>query len=107
MSGPQASVGARSYDERVLIGTARPDENQSFDVEGRSLEEITAQIAAKTPVGWEATHAPVAMVKGDTLLKSTTTIERRDGLIEVEGEDLDGVRAKLPAGYRLLSLRRV
>lgn len=91
----------------MLIGTCRPDEKKSFDVEGHSLEEITALVAAQTPAGWEATRIPVAMVKGDTLLKATATIERRDGLIEVEAEDIDMLRTKLPDGYKLLSTRRV
>lgn len=47
------------------------------------------------------------MLKGSTLLKAPATIERRDGLIEIEGDDLAGVRAKLPQGYKLLSVRKV
>lgn len=90
----------------MLIGTCRPDEKKSFDVEGHSLEEVTAAVAAQTPAGWEATRIPVAMLKGSTLLKATATIERRDGLIEIEAESMDELHAKLPAGYTLLSMRR-
>lgn len=90
-----------------MIGTARPDEKQTFDVEGHNLEELTERIAEKTPEGWQSTHAPLGMLKGSTLLKAPATIERRDGLIEIEGEDLAAVRANLPDGYKLLSVRKV
>lgn len=99
-------VSARPYDERVLIAIARPVESQSFDVQGHSLEEINEAVAAKTPEGWELTSARVALVKGSTLLNSTAVIARRDGLIEIEAANLDGLRAKLPDGYELLFARK-
>lgn len=89
-----------------MIGTARPDERETFEVRGHTLQEIKEQVLAQTPTGWSIVSAPVKMHKGSTLLTATATIERQGGFIEVEAEDLGGIRAKLPAGHKLLFVQR-
>jgi len=89
----------------MLVGTIRPIETQVFDVEGNSLEEIATQVRAKTPVGWECLSMPVAMVKGSTALTVRATIARRNGMRDIEADDMPSLRAKVPEGYELLSVR--
>ncbi|MCY1718582.1 hypothetical protein OVA26_16720 [Microbacterium sp. SL62] len=91
----------------MLIGSCRPDEKKSFDVEGHSLAEIAQAVARQTPAGWEAAKMPVTMMKGETRLVATATIVRRDGGLELEAETMVALRAKLPAGHVLVSVRSV
>ncbi|ABR10502.1 hypothetical protein MPMin1_gp72 [Microbacterium phage Min1] len=83
----------------------RPRETRTIPVQGHELDEIQEKIAAETPAGWETISAPVSMSKRDTTLTAEGTIARRDGLREVEAEDMDGILAKVPEGYQLLSVR--
>lgn len=46
------------------------------------------------------------MAKKDTILTATATVVRRDGLQEIEAETFDELRALVPDGYQLLSVRR-
>jgi len=50
---------------------------------------------------------PVTMMKGETRLVATATIVRRDGGLELEAETMEALRAKLPAGHVLVSVRSV
>lgn len=90
----------------MLIGLIRPLESQTFTVQGRELDEIQDLITAQAPAGWETASAPVAMAKKDTILTATATVVRRDGLQEIEAETFDELRALVPDGYQLLSVRR-
>ncbi|WP_336632854.1 MULTISPECIES: hypothetical protein [unclassified Microbacterium] len=89
----------------MLTGLIRPHETRTIDVEGHSLADIQAQLDKATPVGWVLTSAPVAMVKGSTLMTATGTIERHDELREIEADTIDALRAKTPPGWKLLSVR--
>lgn len=91
----------------MLIGTVRPDESRTFEVQGYEFDEINDLIAEQTPAGWDLASAPVAMAKRDTVLTATATIVRRDGLQEIEAEDMDDVLSKVPEGYKLISVRSV
>ncbi|WP_424937318.1 MULTISPECIES: hypothetical protein [Bacteria] len=91
----------------MLIGLIRPRETRTIPVQGHELDELQDKIAAETPPGWETISAPVSMSKRDTTLTAEGTIARRDGLEEIEAEDMDGILAKVPEGYQLLSVRRV
>lgn len=90
----------------MLIGLIRPLESQTLTVQGTELDEIQDLITAQSPAGWETAAAPVAMSKKDTILTATATVVRRDGLREIEAEDVDALRALVPEGYQLLSVRR-
>lgn len=91
----------------MLIGVIRPVEFKNVTVQGHEFDEINDLIAAETPPGWLLVHAPVAMAKKDTVLTAEARIERRDGLQEIEADDLEALQAKIPEGYQLLSVREV
>jgi hypothetical protein len=85
----------------------RPRETRTITVQGEELDEIQDLIRAQSPAGWETISAPVTMAKKDTTMTAEGTIARRDGVTEIEAEDMAALKAKLPEGYQLLSVRRV
>ncbi|MBW1639113.1 MULTISPECIES: hypothetical protein [Microbacterium] len=89
----------------MLIGLIRPVETRTATVQGHELDEIQDLLAAQTPEGWELASAPVTMAKKDTVLTAEGLIVRRDGLQEIEAEDLAALEAKVPAGHMLISVR--
>ncbi|GAA4483391.1 hypothetical protein [Microbacterium panaciterrae] len=91
----------------MLIGIVRPVESKTATVQAEELDEIQDLLAAQTPPGWELASAPVAMAKKDTVLTAEGTIVRRDGVEEIEADDMAALEAKVPEGYRLLSVRTV
>lgn len=91
----------------MLIGVIRPVESRTVTVQGYEFDEIDDLLAAETPPGWAVVHAPVAMAKKETILTSEARIERRDGVEEIEADDMAALEAKVPEGYRLLSVREV
>lgn len=89
----------------MLTGLIRPVETRTITVEGDSLADVHAKLTAQVPAGWELTAAPVSMVKGSTLIKATGTMERRDGIREIEADTMSQLEAKVPDGWMLLSVR--
>lgn len=89
----------------MLTGTIRPIEARTVTVEGESLAEITTILTEQTAPGWELTAAPVAMAKGTTTMTATAVFERRDGLRDIEADDMPALEAKVPDGWLLLSVR--
>ena len=90
----------------VLIGLMRPRDPQSLSVEGDSLAQVRDRVDALTPAGYQATSMPVRMTNGTINLTATATIERRDGLEEISDDNMPALRAKIPDGWQLLSVRR-
>lgn len=89
----------------MLTGLIRPVETRTITVEGDSLADIHTKLTAQVPAGWELTAAPVSMTAGSTALKATGTIERRDGIREIEADTMTQLEAQVPDGWRLLSVR--
>lgn len=89
----------------MLTGHIRSARTTTIDVEGDSLEAVTAALAAQAPAGFELISAPVRMRKGSTMLDATGTFEECGDIREIEASDLDGLRAQVPDGWRLLSVR--
>lgn len=89
----------------MFIGTIAPVETLTVDLEGHSLEEIHARAMSAMPPGFELVSAPVRMVKGSTALTAVATFARTDGRREVEADDREGLRSRVPDGWRLLSIR--
>lgn len=85
----------------------RPRETRTITVQAEELDEIQDKIRAETPPGWETISAPVSMAKKDTTMTAEGTIARRDGVEEIEADDMDALRARVPDGHQLLSVRRV
>ncbi len=76
-----------------------------MDVERHSLAEIQEKLTAAVPAGWELASAPVAMVKGSTVMTATGTFQRLDGLREINDDTMPALEAKAPNGWALLSVR--
>lgn len=91
--------------EGVLTGRIRPLETRAVDLQGESLAEIHELAAAATPVGWELTDAPVTMSAGTIALTATATILRRSDVQELEAGSFAELRAKVPDGFQLVSVR--
>lgn len=47
------------------------------------------------------------MAKKDTTMTAEGTIAGRDGVTEIQADDMAALQAKVPEGYQLLSVRRV
>jgi hypothetical protein len=88
----------------MLIGRIRPVETRTVDVEGASLEALSAAVTTQLPAGWVATDIPAAMPKGSQLLTSTASMARRDGVEQIEADDMAALEAKVPEGWQLLSV---
>lgn len=91
----------------VLIGTIRPRETTTIDVEGHSLAEVQETLEAQAPAGFDLVNVPVKMTGGTTLLTATGTFSRRDGARDIEAADMAGLRAQVPEGWILLHVRHV
>lgn len=89
----------------VLIGTIRPVETRTIDVEAHSLAEVHAALEAQRPDGFELTDAPVRMQNGTTLLAATGTYARRDGAREIKASDHVSLDAQIPEGWALVTVR--
>ena len=89
----------------MYIGMIRPTGSQTTSVTGASLEDVQQQLERQRPDGFELVNSPAEMVKGAALIKTTGTFERRDSVQEIEADTIDGVRALVPAGWHLLSVR--
>jgi len=83
----------------------RPVENRSFEVEAPDLAGIQEALEALRPEGFDLVSAPVAMIKGAPIIKATGTFQRRDGVEQIEAEDIDALHSKVPEGWQLLSVR--
>lgn len=91
----------------MLVGRIRPVETRTVDVEGASLEALSAAVAAQLSAGWVVTDVPAAMPKGSQLLTSTATMARRDGVEQIEADDMAALEAKVPEGWQLLSVHEL
>jgi hypothetical protein len=89
----------------MLIGMIRPVETREREVIGEGIDALRAQLEA--PPGWELTEMHPEPQKGTTEFRAVGKFARRDGLTEIEAGDTDALRAKVPEGYELLSIRRV
>ena len=89
----------------MLIGLIRGTRTVTVEVEGDSLEQVQEKLAAAAPAGYELVSSPARMRKGSITLDTTGTFEERGALQEVEGPDLDAIRAQVPDGWQLLSVR--
>ena len=91
----------------MLVGRIRPVETRTVDVEGASREALSAAVTAQLSAGWVVTDVPAAMPKGSQLLTSTATMARRDGVEQIEADDMAALEAKVPEGWQLLSVHEL
>lgn len=88
----------------MLVATIRPIESHTTTVEGTNVTELRVQLAAQAPVGWDLVSAHATMKAG-----GVRTVEgrfdRRDGVREIEAAGMAALEAKVPEGWRMLSVR--
>lgn len=89
----------------MLTGRIRSAQTITEKVEGDSLADIRSKLAARTPKGFELVSAPVTQRKGSITIDAVGTFASRGEVREIEGVDLAGIRAAVPDGWELLSLR--
>mgnify|MGYP001060712493 CR=1 FL=1 len=91
----------------MLSGRIRPVEVTELTVQAPSIAEARAQVEAQVPAGWVVTDAEATMPKASTMITLNAKMARRDGVTEIEADDLDTLRTKVPDGWQLLSVREV
>ncbi|MFF7681445.1 hypothetical protein ACFZA2_01700 [Microbacterium sp. NPDC007973] len=89
----------------MLIGTIRPVETRTIEVEAHSLAEAHELLEAQCPPGFELANTPVTMGKGTTLLTAVGTFIRRDGARDIEAADRAALDAQVPDGWALITIR--
>ncbi|KQT75419.1 hypothetical protein [Microbacterium sp. Leaf436] len=89
-----------------MIGTIRPVEIRTVNVEAHSLADVHTVLERQRPDGFELTDAPVRMSNGTTALTATGVFARRDGTREIEGADMPALRGQVPDGWALVSVRQ-
>lgn len=90
----------------MLVALIRPAEKQTATVEGTEIPELRAQLLAQAPDGWDMSSAHVEMKPGGIRIVEGR-FQRRDEPREIEADDMAALRAKVPEGWQMLSVRRV
>lgn len=91
----------------MLIGSIRPVETRTLEVQAHSLAEVHEMLKAQCPDGFELASAPVRMSNGTTLLSAKGTYVRRDGVRSIEAADRAALTAQVPDGWELVSVQGV
>lgn len=89
----------------MLIGTIRTTETRDFELEGNSLDDLYRGTAQRLPENFEVAAVTPKMAKGQIGLTGTAVIRRRE-IAEIEGTSIDDLRAKVPEGWMLVSVRQ-
>ncbi|MEQ6898655.1 hypothetical protein [Microbacterium sp. KR10-403] len=88
----------------MLSGRIRPIETRELTVQAPSIDETRQQVRSEVPEGWDLTDAAATMPKASTMITLNAKMARRDGVEEIEAEDIAALRAKVPEGWQLLSV---
>lgn len=89
----------------MLIGLIRPIETHTVTLKGEDLADVRAQLTGQGPDGWELVSAVPTMTNGTPVRSVEGKFQRRDGMREIEAEDVDALQAKAPEGWQLLLVR--
>ncbi|WP_120493429.1 hypothetical protein [Microbacterium phyllosphaerae] len=89
----------------MLIALIRPVESSTADVIGTTLAEVIVELEQHRKPGFDLTSAPVRMLKGEAKMEATGTFKRVDGIEQIEADDMASLRAKVPEGWRMLTVR--
>ena len=89
----------------MLIALIRPVESSTADVIGTTLAEVLVELEQHRKPGFDLTSAPVRMLKGEAKMEATGTFKRVDGIEQIEADDMVSLRAKVPEGWRMLTVR--
>ena len=89
----------------MLIALIRPVESSTADVIGTTLAEVIVELEQHRKPGFDLTSAPVRMLKGEAKMEAMGTFKRVDGIEQIEADDMASLRAKVPEGWRMLTVR--
>ncbi len=89
----------------MLIAMIRPLETKTVEVIGTTLDDVQAQLDAHREPGFDLVSSPVRMLKGEAKMQATGRFSRVDGIREIEAADMASLRAQVPDGWRMLSVR--
>jgi hypothetical protein len=89
----------------MFIGLVRPVEVKTREVRGEGIAAIHEQLEA--PAGWELTEAHMGRQPGTTEFLTVGRFARRDETTEIEADDIETLRSKVPDGWQLLNIRQV
>ncbi|KQR38007.1 hypothetical protein [Microbacterium sp. Leaf159] len=89
----------------MLIALIRPVESSTADVIGTTLAEVLVELEQHRKPGFDLASAPVRMLKGEAKMEAMGTFKRVDGIEQIEADDMTSLRAKVPEGWRMLTVR--
>lgn len=87
----------------MLAALIRPVESRTATVEGIEIPELRAELMTQVPEGWDMVSAHVEMKPGGIRIVEGK-FERRDGVTEIQADDMAALEAKVPEGWQMLSL---
>lgn len=90
----------------MLIGLIRPIEAHTVTLKGEDLAEVRAQLTAQAPDGWDLVSAMATMEKAGAMRSVEGKFLRRDGVREIEAEDMTALESQVPEGWQMLSVRK-
>lgn len=91
----------------MLIALIRPVETSTAEVIGSTLAEVLEELEQHRQPGFVLVSAPVRMLKGEAKMKATGTFKRVDGVQQIEADDMASLEAKVPDGWRMLTVKHV
>jgi hypothetical protein len=86
----------------MFIGLIRPVVTNTREVRGEGIAAIHEHLEA--PAGWELTQAHMGRQPGTTEFFTVGQFARRDEPTEIEADDIDTLRGKVPDGHQLLAI---
>ncbi|MBT2474465.1 hypothetical protein J7E68_07710 [Microbacterium sp. ISL-103] len=89
----------------MLHALIRPVESSTADVIGTTLAEVIVELDQHRKPGFDLVSAPVRMLKGEAKMEATGTFKRVDGVREIDAEDMTALKAKVPDGWLMLTVR--
>ncbi|WEG07403.1 hypothetical protein PU630_08980 [Microbacterium horticulturae] len=91
----------------MMSGRIRPIETREVTLQAPTIDETREQARGEVPEGWDLTDAAATMPKASTMITLNAKMARRDGVQEIEADDIASLRAKVPEGWQLLNVREV
>jgi hypothetical protein len=89
----------------MLVAQIRPAEALTLTAQGTEIPDLRAQLIEEAPKGWELVSAHVEMRPGGIRIVEGK-FESRESPRDIEADTMDELAAKVPDGWRMLSVRR-